>query len=104
MLQEYSIDSMRRWIVVHYFLQIVFGVACFLALYFAGYPDLAFVFSTFWPPSRFPVFIMGVLAGLLRVVDAGAYDPVLSLTQRKDRDSEWCVWLYFCRYFQEGVD
>ena len=29
----------------------------------------AFTFATFWPPSRFPVFIMGVLAGLLRVRD-----------------------------------
>jgi len=54
--------------------------------------------STFWPPARLPVFLMGVLAGLLRLADAHAFQPyglgwLVGLvdpgTASRDRTSAW---------------
>jgi len=78
--QRYSVKETRRWIVIHHIIQFIGG--CVL---FGGFamivPELAFYIGTFWPPSRLPVFIMGVLAGLLR-------SQGLSL---RERQSAWTV-------------
>jgi len=63
--QQYTIKHTRRWIIIHFLIQLIGG--CMLVAVWMGItPEWAFYIGTFWPPSRLPVFIMGVLGGLLR--------------------------------------
>lgn len=87
-------SKMQRWIVRHYFLQMFAGVFIWWMLLplrtIPAIPSGPFVMATFWPPSRMPVFLMGVLAGLLRIYDPGAFVPFFG-GERATRDAEWCA-------------
>ena len=73
-LQRFSVDEKKKWIVIMFWIQFIGGILL-VATTFIFAPSTmigmnssqwAFTIGTYWPPSRFPVFIMGVLAGLLR--------------------------------------
>jgi len=70
-LQRLTNSQKQKWIRRCYWIQM--GIAVLLHLVWTlaipdidGMSGIGFYFATFWPPSRLPVFVMGVLAGLLR--------------------------------------
>eukprot|EP01084_Bolivina_argentea_P316174 547981_1 len=66
-LQRYSISKKQHWILYYYILQFIIGACIYIGLLFVPvFNDFAFNIATMWPPSRLPIFIMGILAGLLR--------------------------------------
>lgn len=81
-LQAYSVQDMLNGVSCHFLIQFFVGWIIFLGLYLSplGMDYLnAFYGATFWPPSRFPVFVIGVLGGLLRLGSPQAYKPKLSI-------------------------
>ena len=63
-LQRLNVASKRRWIVICFWLQLVVGVALLMvAQELQWWPPVVM----WWPPLRLPLFVMGLLAGLLRV-------------------------------------
>jgi len=77
-LQEYSIEQKQTAIRDHFLLQLTVGWILVIVLS-AVFRDMAFFIATFWPPSRFPVFIMGVLGGLIRLEDSKSMKPISSV-------------------------
>ena len=73
-----SDEEILRCIIRHFWFQLFLVTVVFvILLILVG--DVAFYAVTFWPPARFPVFIMGVCAGLLCLRHKGS--PLkLSLT------------------------
>merc|ERR1712241_15662 len=75
-LQRLSTEDKQWWIRSCFGIQIAVAVILHFswALIIPAVPQIntdglsgiGFYFATFWPPSRLPIFIMGVLAGLLR--------------------------------------
>eukprot|EP01084_Bolivina_argentea_P240970 404648_1 len=66
-LQRYTNRAKQSWIVFHYCLQLLIGLTVYIALQFVPFlSGFAFNLATMWPPTRLPLFIMGILAGLLR--------------------------------------
>lgn len=57
-------EQLLRSIVLMYFVQLGVGIIIFAGLS-ALLPPVAFAISTMWPPSRLPIFVMGICAGLL---------------------------------------
>ena len=66
-LQRYSKSAKQISIHIHFWLNIIIGVGLFF-IFYSVIPDVIdpFDLATFWPVSRLPVFIMGLLGGLLR--------------------------------------
>ena len=64
-LQKHSVHKKQKWIAVLCWIQFI-GGGLLVAILIFSVPFAAFHVGTFWPPSRLPVFIMGVFAGLLR--------------------------------------
>ena len=68
-LQRFDVAEKRKWIVWNYWIQLVVGTA---VIWIADtFPwDIALGSGAhewqWWPPMRLPVFVMGILAGLLR--------------------------------------
>lgn len=59
-LQQYDVKEKRRWIFIHFLIQLFGGCALvFIFTSIIPVPQWAFFIGTFWPPSRLPVFIMG---------------------------------------------
>ena len=67
-LQRYSIDKKQKWIAVLSLIQFIGGevLIIFVMLYTPWGGWEAFWVGLSWPPSRLPMFIMGIFAGLLR--------------------------------------
>jgi peptidoglycan/LPS O-acetylase OafA/YrhL len=59
-----SDEELLSTILTMWWLQIITGVVIFI-IFGMFEPSLAFYGSTFWPPSRLPVFVMGICAGIL---------------------------------------
>eukprot|EP01084_Bolivina_argentea_P151398 264246_1 len=61
------IDNVKKqkWVYYYFWIQLIVGCVLFIVTMFLV-PGISFFIATFWPVSRLPVFIMGVLAGLLR--------------------------------------
>jgi peptidoglycan/LPS O-acetylase OafA/YrhL len=57
-------EQLLQSIVIMYIVQIIVGIVL-LGIVGAILPPAAFAISTMWPPSRLPVFIMGMSAALL---------------------------------------
>ena len=81
-LQRIPNDKKPKWIFKYFWIQLGVGVAIFIIMQFIS-PGLAFYVATFWPPSRLPVFIMGVIAGLLRSDGLGMRKSQNHWTQKK---------------------
>ena len=65
-LQRRSILKKQKWITWLSWIQFI-GGGMWMSIFFASpWQWAAFWIATGWPPSRLPVFIMGVFAGLLR--------------------------------------
>ena len=99
-LQRYSIQQKQIWVHGHYWLNIIIAIVIAgLFTYVADGALIEFLFtaSTFWPVSRLPVFIMGLLAGLLRV--EGGMNALTSCCKGKteehwQRRSSWLgIWI-----------
>jgi len=96
-LQAYSLEEKLSAIWRHYWYQGLLGWIIFLpCVMLVGW--WAFFIATFWPPSRFPVFIMGVFAGLLRLQSPHSYKPRSSFllccqphTRWSGLDTEWAA-------------
>ena len=82
-LQRISIRKKREWIVILFVIQFVGAhTLCGSVFLFTPWPWAAFWVGTTWPPSRLPVFIMGVLAGLLRIEGLPMMQRQLEWTQQ----------------------
>lgn len=102
-LQAMETSSKRNWLARAFFIQMFVGI--FLIIFcsepFGG--TIAFWIATAWPPSRLPVFVMGILAGLLRLQGSEEcwhwYKSKEPLTANQfanltDRSTFWCLfWL-----------
>ena len=64
-LQRHSAQQKQRWIMVLFWIQLVVGTIIIIIIN-DTFHGPGFHAATYWPPSRLPVFIMGVFAGLLR--------------------------------------
>ena len=96
-LQKYSVSKMKSWIIYHYIIQIITGAAIFIGFQMVpGLNDFAFNISTMWPPSRLPIFIMGILCGLLR---NNGYETRNSLINYTKQD-----WNRYCNYLCLGLN
>jgi len=80
-LQRYTIDDMNGWIIKHYWIQLIVGGVLSIAV--------NFWMGTFWPPARFPVFIMGVLAGLIRIRDPDKFEPYCTKLTTERTEAWW---------------
>jgi len=77
-LQSYSIQHKLSGMKMHFWMQIILGISTF-AINFSWLDSLAFYPATMSPITRFPVFIMGVLAGLIRLESSRTYKPSYSI-------------------------
>lgn len=66
-LQKYTQEKMSELLTKCLWVQFIIAVILYFSTIFVLGPGLAFYISTFWPVSRFPVFVAGVLGGLLRL-------------------------------------
>ena len=65
--QRYTTQEKQRQIMVLFLIQLIGGMAiCIFIEHAFEQPMVGFHAATFWPPTRLPVFFMGVFAGLLR--------------------------------------
>jgi len=88
-LQAYSIEQKLRGISNHFWIQMIVGSFFFGFVYAIRSYDLAFCVAAWWPPSRFSVFIMGVLGGLIRLESPWLYRPRSSILFWIKPDNAW---------------
>jgi len=65
-LQAYETAQKQKWICRLFWIQLVGGMTLFVGLSGVIGVMNSFWIAYSWPPARLPVFVMGVLAGLLR--------------------------------------